>query len=393
MKGADNPMTDNDPMLKDLEVFAKQYLSRRQVLAGAGAVGAATMLNLSPATAAGQVRWANWGLYLDFDNKTKKYPSLEDFQKQTGIKATYQEAVDDNDSFTAKVTPQLKLKKDIGYDAVVLTAWMAQRWIASGFTQKFDAGAIPNKKNVIASQANVSWDPGRNNSLPYAGVIAGLAWNKALVPKGLKTVDDLFKPANKGRIEVLSEMRDTVGIIMMWQGVDISKPFTEAQFMNAVDFIAKKIKDGYIRQIKGQSYSEDMISGDAVAVIGWSGDINQLNLQNGNKFGFALPESGGTFSTDNWMIPSTSPNKKSAEALINFYYQPEIAARLSNYITYVCPVQGAKEAMAKINPKQVNNPLIFPDDAMWKNLKTFRSLTPAEQSKFSTAFQKAAGKG
>ena len=186
---------------------------------------------------------------------------------------------------------------------------------------------------------------------------------------------------------------DLVGIIMMWQGVDISKPFTEAQFMNAVDFIAKKIKDGYIRQIKGQSYSEDMISGDAVAVIGWSGDINQLNLQNGNKFGFALPESGGTFSTDNWMIPSTSPNKKSAEALIDFYYQPEIAARLSNYITYVCPVQGAKEAMAKINPKQVNNPLIFPDDAMWKNLKTFRSLTPAEQSKFSTAFQKAAGKG
>ena len=209
MKGADNPMTDNDPMLKDLEVFAKQYLSRRQVLAGAGAVGAATMLNLSPATAAGQVRWANWGLYLDFDNKTKKYPTLEDFQKQTGIKATYQEAVDDNDSFTAKVTPQLKLKKDIGYDAVVLTAWMAQRWIASGFTQKFDAGAIPNKKNVIASQANVSWDPGRNNSLPYAGVIAGLAWNKALVPKGLKTVDDLFKPANKGRIEVLSDRKST----------------------------------------------------------------------------------------------------------------------------------------------------------------------------------------
>jgi spermidine/putrescine transport system substrate-binding protein len=141
----------------------------------------------------------------------------------------------------------------------------------------------------------MSWDKGRSNSLPYAGVIAGLAWNKAKLPKGLKTVDELFKPENKGRIEVLSEMRDTVGIIMMWQGVDITKNFTEAQFMNAIDFIAKKIKDGYIRQIKGQSYSEDLISGDAVAVIGWSGDINQLNLQNGNKFGFALPESGGTF--------------------------------------------------------------------------------------------------
>ena len=179
-------------MLNELKSFAKSHVSRRQLLAGAGAAGVASMLNFAPdANAAGTVRWANWGLYLDFDNKTKKYSTLEAFQKKTGIKATYQEAVDDNDSFTAKVTPQLKLKKDIGYDAVVLTAWMAQRWIASGFTQKFDAKDLPNKKNVIDSQANVSWDKGRNNSLPYAGVIAGLAWNKALVPKGLKTVDDL----------------------------------------------------------------------------------------------------------------------------------------------------------------------------------------------------------
>ena len=167
---------EQQSMLNELNTFAKSHLSRRHLLAGAGVAGAASLLNFNSAeAAANQVRWANWGLYLDFDNKTKKYPTLEAFQKKTGIKATYQEAVDDNDSFTAKVTPQLKLKKDIGYDAVVLTAWMAQRWIASGFTQKFDAAAIPNKKNVIDSQANVSWDKGRNNSLPYAGVKIGRA--------------------------------------------------------------------------------------------------------------------------------------------------------------------------------------------------------------------------
>ncbi|MEN9324381.1 MAG: hypothetical protein RL414_135 [Actinomycetota bacterium] len=378
-----------------LESFAKSHLSRRAVLAGAGGLGAASLLGASApsANAAGTVRWANWGLYLDYDEKTKKYPTLEAFQKKTGIKATYQEAIDDNDSFTAKVTPQLKQKKDIGYDAVCLTEWMAARWVASGFTQKFDPKNVPNKKNVTASLANRPFDKGRNYSLPYAGIIGGIAWSKKALPKGIKTLDQLFAPANKGRIEVLSEMRDTIGIIMMWQGVDISKPFSEAKFMNAVDFLQKKIKDGYIRQIKGQSYSEDLLSGDAVAVIGWSGDINQLNLQYGDRFGFAVPESGGTFSTDNWMIPSTSKNKASAEALINYYYDPVVAAKLADYITYVCPVDGAREAMAKINPKQVNNPLIFPDSKMWANLKVFRDLNPAEFSKFSTAFQKAAGKG
>jgi spermidine/putrescine transport system substrate-binding protein len=180
---------------------------------------------------------------------------------------------------------------------------------------------------------------------------------------------------------------------MLWQGVDISKPFTDNQFQKAVDYIQKKIKDGYIRQVKGQSYAEDLISGDAVAVIGWSGDINQLNLQNGNRFGFAVPESGGTFSTDNLMIPSTSPNKAAAEALINYYYDPVVAATVANYITYICPVAGAQAAMAKINPKQVNNPLIFPTDAMWKNLKVFRELNPAETAKYAKSFQKAIGNG
>ena len=258
---------------------------------------------------------------------------------------------------------------------------------------------IPNKKNVLPFLLNRPLDPGRHYTLPWAGIIAGLAWNKKILPAGLTSIEDkthpergLFSnPKLKGKIEVLSEMRDTVGLIMMWQGVDISKPFTQAQWDNALSYLQKKIKDGWIRQIKGQSYAEDLISGDAVAVIGWSGDINQLNLQNNNQFGFGLPESGGTFSTDNMLIPSTSPNKEGAEALINYYYDPAVAARVSNYIAYVCPVAGAQDAMAKLNPAQAKNPLIFPDDAMWKKLFVFHGLTAAEQIKFSTGFQKIAG--
>lgn len=373
-------------------------------MAALGGVGAASLLGLegmaavqsasaaTPATAA-TVRWANWSLYLDYNNKTKKYPTLEAFTKKTGIPAKYLEVIDDNDSFTAKVSPQLRLKKDIGYDVVTPTEWMAGRWVASGYVQKFDDAAVPNKKNVLPFLANRPFDPGRHYSLPWAGIIAGLAWNKKHTPKGLQSIDQLFAKANKGKIEVLSEMRDTIGLVMLWQGVDVSKPFSEDKFMNAVDYVTKMIKDGFIRQIKGQSYQEDLISGDATAVIGWSGDINQLNLQNSNQFGFAIPESGSTFSTDNLMIPATSKNKKGAEALINYYYDPVVAAKVANYITYICPVAGAQDAMAKVNPKQVHNTLIFPDDAMWKKLKVFRAVTAAEQIKFSTAFQKASGNG
>jgi spermidine/putrescine transport system substrate-binding protein len=398
-------MTENidQSIPPDLAGFNSAQISRRALLAGAGGATAISLFGTSgiesASAANATVRWANWSLYLDYDNKSKKYPTLVDFTKKTGIPVKYMEAIDDNDTFTAKVTPQLKLKKDIGYDIVVPTEWMAARWINSGFVQKFDDAAVPNKKNVLPFLLNRPLDPGRHYSLPWAGIIAGIAWNKKKLPAGINSIEDkthpergLFSnPALKGKIEVLSEMRDTIGLIMMWQGVDISKPFTQDKFDNALNYLQKKIKDGWIRQIKGQSYAEDMISGDAIAVIGWSGDINQLNLQNQNQFGFAIPESGGTFSTDNMMIPSTSTNKAGAEAVINYYYDPVVAARVANYINYICPVSGAKEAMAKISPAQAKNPLIFPDDAMWKNLKVFRDLSAAEQIKFSTSFQKASG--
>ena len=403
MTKSSNKMDHSIP--PDLDAALSSAVSRRALLAGVGGVGAASLLGSSgvnlalseaASAAGGSVRWANWGYYLDFDNKTQTYPTLVDFQKKTGIKVTYQEAIDDNDTFTAKVAPQLRLKKDIGYDIVTMTEWEAARWIQAGYTQKFDDAAIPNKKNVLDILANRPLDPGRHQSLPWAGIIAGLAWNKKKLPGGLKTLDQLFDKKYKGKrqVLVLSEMRDTIGLIMMWQGVDVASNFTENQFMNAVHKLEQLIADGYIGQVKGQSYAQDLQAGNVMGVIGWSGDIAQLNLQVGSdQFGFAVPDSGGTFSTDNLMIASTSKNKAAAEALINYYYDPAVAARVAAYITYICPVKGAQAAMQKFNPKQAANPLIFPTADMWKKLHVFRGLTPTEQLKFSTAFQKATGNG
>jgi spermidine/putrescine transport system substrate-binding protein len=371
-------------------------VSRRAVLAGAGGIGAAGLLaacgGSDSADSANSVRWGNWPLYLDYDEETKKYPTLDKFSEQTGITAEYFEDYNDNDEFYGKVQAQLKLGEDIGYDVVTPTDWMAARWIRLGYTQKFDAANIPNKSNILASLASPSFDSNREQTLTWQGIMGGFGWNVEKNPNGIRTIDDLFAPQNKGKIVVLSEMRDTIGIILLSQGVNL-QTVTEDQFMNAVDFMEKKIADGWIRGVKGNEYAEDLTSGDATAVIGWSGDMFILKSENEGKFDFALPESGGTISGDNFIIPSTATaeGKANAEKLINFYYDPAIAAEVAAYVNYVCPVEGAQAEMEKIDPALAASPFIFPDAEMNSKLNVFRSLTPAEETSWGEAFQKAAG--
>ncbi|CAN2209450.1 PotD Spermidine/putrescine-binding periplasmic protein [Candidatus Nanopelagicaceae bacterium] len=385
------------PLSQEARSILQSKVSRRAVLAGAGAVAGASALAAcgsggGSGSAKNSVRWGNWPLYLDVDDSGKKYPTLEAFTKETGIDVKYFEDYNDNDEFFGKVQAQLKLGKDIGYDLVCPTDWMASRWIRLGYTQKFDAANIPNASNILDTLASPSFDPKRESSLTWQGIMGGFGWNTAKNPKGIRTLDDLFSPANKGKIVVLSEMRDTVGIILRSQGVSLAT-VTEDQFMNAVDFLAKKISDGWIRGVKGNEYAEDLTSGDATAVIGWSGDMFILKSENEGKFDFAIPESGGTISGDNMMIPSTvtAEAKANTEKLINYYYEPSVAAEVAAYVNYVCPVKGAQAEMEKIDPDLAKSEFIFPSAKTMANLSVFRSLTPTEETTWTEAFQKAAG--
>ena len=389
-------MTLKRSLSPEARSIINSQMSRRALIAGAGGIGAAGLLTAcggggSSAASDGTVRWANWTLYLDYDSDKQVYPTLEKFIAESGINVDYKEDYNDNDEFWGKVQGQLKLGEDIGYDIVSPTDWMAGRWIRMGYAQKFDEANIPNKVNILDALANVNFDPGRKSSLTWQSGFGGFGWNKEKVPGGIKSLDQLFSKANKGKIEVLSELRDTIGIILQYQGVDPSKDFTENQYMNAVDYLKKMINDGFIRQVKGNDYKEDLISGDAIAVIGWSGDLFQLATENDGKFDFAIPESGGTLWSDNLLIPSTSTNKANAEKVINNYYDPAVAAEVAAYVTYICPVKGAQAEMEKIDPKLASSPYIFPSDETLKRVKVFRSLTPAEETSFTTAFQEAAG--
>ena len=384
------------PLSSEARTILNSHVSRRAVLAGAGAVAGAGALAScgigGGSDSSNAIRWGNWPLYLDVDDSGKKYPTLEAFTKETDIAVKYFEDYNDNDEFFGKVQAQLKIKKDIGYDLVCPTDWMAGRWIRLGYAQKFDAANIPNASNILDTLATPSFDAKREYTLTWQGIMGGFGWNVEKNPKGIRTIEDLFSPANKGKIVVLSEMRDTIGIILRSQGVNL-QTVTEDQYMNAVDFLEKKIADGWIRGVKGNEYAEDLTSGDATAVIGWSGDMFILKAENEGKFDFAVPESGGTISGDNMLIPSTATAeaKANAEKLINYYYEPAVAAEVAAYVNYVCPVKGAQAEMEKIDPELAKSEFIFPTDKMMANLSVFRALTPTEESTWTEAFQKAAG--
>ncbi len=404
-----NALNDKNSLTPQTRALIRAQLSRRSVLVGIGGIAAVSALaacgtGSSSTTDTGKppiatdvsdtekvVRWANWPLYLDFVDETKIYPTLVEFEKRSGLKATYKEDIDDNDSFYGKVQGQLKIGSDIGFDVVTPTDWMAARFIDMGYAQEFDEANIPNKSNLRSVLQNVSFDPGRKYSITWQSGFAGFGWNTQKIKKGVHTLDELFAKENKGRVMVLSELRDTMGIIMQYQGVDPSGAFTEDQFMNAIDFLKGKIADGFIRKVTGNSYTESLVSGDAVAVIGWSGDLFILKSENKGKFDFAIPESGGMLWSDNLLIPNTATHKKNAEALINYYYEPKVAALVAAYVNYICPVESAQPELEKIDPALAASPFIFPDEATLAKVKVFRGLTTDEADKYSSAFAEAIG--
>jgi len=389
-----------DPIIRRLVQQARQsQVSRRALLAGGtGAAAALALAACAPATrdaptAAKDVsatektlKWANWPGYMD-ENDAKEYPTLMGFEDESGITVDYLVDVNDNNEYYGKVKDQLALGQDIGADTVVLTDWMISRWIRLGYGQKLDHANIPNISNLNPTLENPDFDPGRAYSLPWQGGFAGLCWNKEKLPNGLKSVEDLWDPALKGKVGVLSEMRDTMGLIMMQEGIDISGDFSSDDFMKAIDVFKKQVDSGQIRNVKGNAYVDDLANGDTIAAIVWSGDVTLINGEAGDKFGFAIPEGGGTIWNDNFIVPVGSTHKANAEKLMNYYYEPEVAAEVAAWVNYITPVEGAKEAAIKIDPELAENQLIFPNEETLSTVKMFRTLTGPEESEFQTAFQ------
>jgi len=333
------------------------------------------------------VKWANWTAYMDIDEKTQKHPTLEAFRKRTGIKVEYTEDIDDNDTYFSKIAPQLRAGQSIDRDLFTPTDWMAGRVIREQLCQPLDLMRLPHVvSNMLDPLRDVSFDPGRRQSVTWQSGFAGLGYHRKKVGRELRSLDDLWTDDLKGKVVVLSEFRDTIGIVMQSQGVDIEGDWGRAEFEKAVEFVEQKIDEGYIRKVKGNAYLEDLAAGTAYAGITWSGDIFTLAWDTkDDDWTFTIPESGGTLWSDNLMVPVTSNRQANAHKVIDYYYEPAVAAEVAAFVNFVCPVKGAQEEMERIDPELAASPFIFPSEKFIadNNVQGFRALSAEDDGAYA----------
>jgi spermidine/putrescine transport system substrate-binding protein len=321
---------------------------------------------------ADKLRFSNWQLYIDRDPKTKKIPSLEEFRQKTGVKVAYFEDITDNAILFGKIQRPLSQGEGVGRDIIVMTdnTRFPGLLISKGWVEKLDKDAIPNIKNLQPALAHPSFDPNREYSLPWQSYLTGIASNTQLTGgKPVTSVDVLLEdPKYKGKVTLLTEMADTISLVMQANGDDPTK-VDDASFEKAIKRIQKAVDSGQIRGFTGNEYTAPLAKGDLACCFSWSGDVVQLVPSNKNLT-WNLPDSGGDIATDNMLIP-TGGDVFTVSTLMNFVYDPKIAAQISVGCSYISPVKGVKEEAAKIDPKSLENPLIFPDEETLSNVVIF----------------------
>ena len=199
----------------------------------------------------------------------------------------------------------------------------------------------------------------------------------------------LTRPDLKGKVTAFAEMRDTIGLLLQSNGHDPSS-FTAAQFDDALAKLRKAVDSGQIRRFTGNDYTTELANGDIAACMAWSGDIIQLSAED-DKVKFVIPESGVIQYSDDMMVPNRASHKAHAETLINYYYDPAVAAEVATYVNYICPVEGARAAAEKIDPELAANPLIFPDATVTAKAKGFMALDEATEKAYEQKFQAVIG--
>lgn len=376
-----------------------ESLSRRSVLQGAGLGASALLLSACSGTATVKPRAATdlsgKQKSLRFDGRDtyrnttgEDFPFNGAFTESTGISVTYTNAVSDDNVYYSKVKDQLKMGQDIGADAAVVSNWMAARWIRMGYVQDIERTRITNFTNIRLQFQDATYDPHRRASLPWRSGFTGLAWNKDILPDGLTSVSQLWDPALAGKVGVMSSMRDTIGLLMMDDGVDISgSEWGDAQFTKAVNLLRAQVKSGQLRSIKGNKYKEDLIAGSTVAAIARAGDVMQINAQAGDKWGFAIPDKGGVLWSDVVVIPTGSTHRGNAEDFINYYYNRPVAAHVAALTGFISPVDVRQPEIGEIPQDLARNQMIFPSEATLATAKEFRTLTQSEEQRYGAQYQ------
>jgi spermidine/putrescine transport system substrate-binding protein len=383
--------------------LGEQMISRRALLKAGALTGAAAFLAAcgtsgtsaeptdpgAETSPSAELNFANWTYYIDVDEgvdtaTASTSESLRRFKATYGTTVKYQEVLLDNDEFFGSIKAPLEASQDTGWDIVTPTTWMAKKIVDLGWAEEFDLANMPNFVANLADEfKGRAADPENKYLAPWQSLMTGLGVNSKKTSL-ISTVNGLWDPALKGKVALLTELRDTVGLVMLGNGDDPSSP-TRTSFDAAITTLEAQIASGQVRKLAGQGYTELLISNSALAAIAWSGDIGIIQADK-PELKFIVPDEGGMYATDNMLIPKGAKHKYTAELWIDFYYQPEIAAIVEAYVQYICPVKGAAAEIAKIDPALAANELIFPTAATKSRLKVWGDVSAEDQAYFDEQF-------
>jgi spermidine/putrescine transport system substrate-binding protein len=336
------------------------------------------------------LNFSNWPLYIDVNEKTKKHPTLDAFTKKTGVAVKYTEDINDNQSFFGKIQGPLSHGQGIGRDIIVMTdsSGFPSRLIKLGWLEKLDKQSIPNIKNLLDVQQHPGWDPNRDYSLPWQSGMTGIGYDPNKVGGELTSIDEMLtNPKLKGKVTLLSELSDAVGLMILADGGDPSK-ITKATFDKAIARMKKAVDSGQVRQFTGNDYAPLLAKGDVWACMAWSGDMVQLQSDHPH-LKWNLPDTGGMIWTDNMLIPHGG-NVYTASVYMNYYYQPSVAAAVEDYVNYICPVKGADKVLEKTDPAVAKNPLIFPTQDTLSKVHQFDAVA-VNNADYKTKFAQLTG--
>ncbi len=342
-----------------------------------------------------RLAWANWPLYIDTDDADEtRRPTLEAFEKRTGISVEYVEEINDNDEFFGKVSPALMNHQRTDRDLIVISDWMCARFVRLGWVQEMDRARQPNVTKYLDPQLrSPAFDPGRKFTVPWQSGITGIAYNRRRLGREIRSVADLWASDLKGRVTLLSGLDEAFALLMQGNGVDITR-WSADDFHRVCDQVEEHVRKGQVRRFTGNDYIKDLSSGDVLACQAYSGDVIQLQADEPD-IRFVVPEEGAELWSESLMIPNLARHKANAERLIDYYYEPEVAAELAAWVNYVCPVPAAQDVLASAKDEETaalaEDPLIFPDAAMRRRLAIARDITAGERVEFAKRWNAVAG--
>ncbi|MCW7943791.1 polyamine ABC transporter substrate-binding protein [Streptomyces hygroscopicus] len=342
-----------------------------------------------------RLTWANWPLYIDTDDKNpNRRPTVDGFEKRTGIAVDYVEEINDNDEFFGKISPALMNHQQPGRDLIVMSDWMCARFVRLGWVQEMDPARRPNvTRHLDPLLRSPAFDPGRKFTVPWQSGITGIAYNRRKLGREIRHVSDLWASDLKGRVTLLSGLDEAFALLMQGNGVDITR-WTADDFHRVCDQVERHVRGGLIRRFTGNDYTKDLVSGDVLACQAYSGDVIQLQADNPD-IRFVVPEEGAELWADSLMIPNRARHKANAERLIDYYYEPAVAAELAAWVNYVCPVPAARSVLAASGDKDraalAQNPLIFPDSTLRARLAVARDITSTERVEFARRWNRIVG--